>query len=70
MQSILNISIWALLTIIPVSAFPNLQPSSTFAPAAANVRRQNPSAIPPFDAKSQLVSTSGLHAWRAPGVLD
>lgn len=53
-----------------VAAFPNLQPSNVEVPAPAKVKRQNPSATPPFDAESQLVSTSGLHAWRAPGPLD
>lgn len=56
MKATLALALWASLD--AVAAFPTLQSIGATVQTSRKDRRQSP----PFDAASQLVSTSGIHA--------
>lgn len=52
-------------------AYPNiLEHLEQSGSALRMVKRQTPVSIPPFDAKSQYVDTTGPHSFQAPGPAD
>lgn len=61
MKNFLIVALWALVAVSSVDALPRLPSTGSSEPNASNVKRQNFSTVPPFDAQSQYVSTSGIH---------